>query len=257
MGKSRPKGHSPGSRSAPRLFVGQPLSPGTEIPATPEQTHYLLAVMRREPGDPVILFNGIDGEWSGHIARAGRRECVIAATTLLKAQAKKPDLTFLFAPLKHARLDYLVQKATELGAGRIAPVITRHTIASRVNTERMMANVIEASEQCGALWVPDVEEPKRLIEALDAMSPEAILVFCDEAAPIADPVAALSEAGIGPIALLIGPEGGFSVDERDQILKRERLVRLSLGPRILRADTAGVAALTLIQAVRGDWHDRT
>ncbi len=244
------------SRSAPRLFVDAPLSAGAELTASGDHTHYLLGVLRRNPGDPVILFNGRDGEWSAHIARTGRRECVLAVTTPLRAQASPPDLTFLFAPLKRARLDYLVQKATELGVGRIVPVITQNTNVERIKQERMYANMVEAAEQCGALYVPGLDAPKPLEAALDALPKTCTLVFCDEAAPIADPIEALGGIAPGPVAVLIGPEGGFSPQERERLRTDPRTILISLGPRILRADTAGVAALALVQAIAGDWAKR-
>ncbi|MEM6667286.1 MAG: 16S rRNA (uracil(1498)-N(3))-methyltransferase [Pseudomonadota bacterium] len=247
------KGSAVGGRSAPRLFVDARLAAGAEIAMSGDQTHYLLAVMRRAPGDPVIVFNGVDGEWSGHVAEAGRRACKVAVTRPLRAQGAPADIQFLFAPIKRARLDFIVQKATELGVARITPVMTRLTNVGRVNTDRLHANVIEAAEQCGALWVPQVEEPLRLDAALAEMASDRRLVFCDEAAPIADPVEALKPAIGASLAVLVGPEGGFSPDERDRILARDGVVRLSVGPRILRADTAGIAALSLVQAVCGDW----
>lgn len=243
----------PTSRSAPRLFVEHRLSPGIEFAVSGDQTHYLLAVLRRNSGDPVVLFNGRDGEWSGHVARTGRRECVVAVTGPLRQQTSPPDLTFLFAPLKRARLDYLVQKATELGAGRIVPVMTAHTNVDRIKTERLRANIIEAAEQCGALWIPQLGEAVGLADAVAALSDDTTLVFCDEAAPAGDPVAALAGVRSRRLAVLVGPEGGFSVSEREQLRLDPRTIALSLGSRILRADTAGVAALALVQAIAGDW----
>jgi len=161
-----------------------------------------------------------------------------------------PALDYAFAPLKHARLDYMVQKAVEMGAGRLQPVLTQHTQATRVNMERMRANAIEAAEQCGILSIPEVLEPQNLTRWLAALDPACTLVFCDEAAPVADPLAPLRAAVAGRVAVLIGPEGGFSDLERRQILARRGTVVLSLGPRILRADTAAVAALALVEAAR-------
>jgi 16S rRNA (uracil1498-N3)-methyltransferase len=164
------------------------------------------------------------------------------------------DLHYLFAPLKHARLDYMVQKAVELGVSRLQPVTTRHTQAARVNIERMRANAIEAAEQCGILTIADVADATPLPKALDGLVAGRVLIFCDEDADTRDPVAALSHIPRGaPLAVLIGPEGGFADDERTLLLKQPNVVRLALGPRILRADTAAIAALTLVQAVVGDW----
>jgi 16S rRNA (uracil1498-N3)-methyltransferase len=167
-----------------------------------------------------------------------------------------PDLHYVFAPLKHARLDYMVQKAVEMGASALCPVTTRFTQASRVNTDRMRANVIEAAEQCGILSLAEVREPEPLERYLGQRGDDRLLVFCDEEAPDGDPAAALSyarEGGLNGIDILIGPEGGFAEEERTMLLKQPRVVRLALGPRILRADTAAVAALALVQTALGDW----
>ncbi|MFL9828180.1 16S rRNA (uracil(1498)-N(3))-methyltransferase, partial [Rhodoplanes sp. SY1] len=217
--------------------------------------------------DPVLVFNGRDGEWRAELAEAGRRSMALAVVATTRPQTPAADLHYLFAPLKRARLDYLVQKAVEMGASRLVPVVTRHTQAERVNTERMRANVIEAAEQCGVLALPDVAEPVAFDKALAGLAPERLLVFCDEDAPVVDPVAALAAirspapagtapgatGGARPLAVLIGPEGGFSDNERALLIDRPGVVRIALGPRILRADTAAVAALALVQAVLGDW----
>ena len=177
------------------------------------------------------------------------------------------DLHYLFAPLKHERLDYMMQKAVEMGATRLVPVLTQHTQVNRVNTERMRANAIEAAEQCGVLSIPDIAEPMTFGRMLGARNPDRLLVFCDEDADVKNPITALSDArpkpeaslplavqnAAQPIAVLIGPEGGFADEERAALLQQPNIVRLSLGPRILRADTAAVAALALVQAVLGDW----
>jgi 16S rRNA (uracil1498-N3)-methyltransferase len=171
----------------------------------------------------------------------------------LRPQAGGPDIDYVFAPLKRARLDYVVQKAVEMGAARLVPAITRRTVAERINLGRMRANVIEAAEQCGILRIPEVLEPRPLDRILDDWEPARRLVFCDEAAPLRDPVAALSAVSPGPVAVLIGPEGGFSDDERERLVGMSGVVRLALGPRIMRADTAAVAAMALVNAVLGDW----
>jgi 16S rRNA (uracil1498-N3)-methyltransferase len=173
--------------------------------------------------------------------------------SLVRAQAGGPDLHYLFAPLKRARLDYMVQKATEMGASRLVPVITRHTVAERVNTERMRANVIEAAEQCGILRMPEVAEPLKLPTVLQNWDATRTLIFCDEGADQASPLAALEKVRSGPLAVLVGPEGGFSPEEREMIRKVPQAVAVSLGPRIMRADTAAVAALALVNAALGDW----
>jgi len=239
---------------SPRLHVDQPLEAGATVALAPPQAHYLTHVLRLGPEDPVLLFNGRDGEWRGRLAVAGKRAVTVLPEAQTRPQTATNDLHYLFAPLKRARLDYMVQKAVEMGVGRLVPVMTRHTQAERVNVERMRANAIEAAEQCGVLQLPEIEEPAPLDRALAAIEPGRLLVFCDEDAPVADPMAALAAAsGASSLAVLVGPEGGFSQDERDTLLARRPSVRLALGPRILRADTAAVAALALVQSVLGDW----
>ena len=235
-----------------RLFVGVPLGSG-EVRLAKEQTHYLLNVMRARPGDPVLLFNGRDGEWLARIAVAEKKSAVLELVERTREQTASTDVRLIFAPLKHARLDYMVQKAVEMGASRLVPVITRHTVAQRVNRERMRANVIEAAEQCGVLAVPETDDETRLDSWLAGRETGRVLVFCDEGAEIRDPIAALREGTSGPADVLIGPEGGFSAEERERLCAAAPVIRLSLGPRILRADTAAVAALALVQAVRGDF----
>jgi 16S rRNA (uracil1498-N3)-methyltransferase len=238
---------------APRLYIAPPLAEGEEIALERDQANYLVNVLRLKRGDGVLLFNGRDGEWKGVLTDESRKSASVAVGARTRAQPQAGDLDFLFAPLKHARLDYLVQKAVEMGASRLRPVLTRHTQVARVNLERMRQNVIEAAQQCGVLAVPEVAEP---VDFEAALADEGrLLVFCDEDADVKDPVAALAGAPRGgPMAILTGPEGGFSEQERARLLKRANVVRLSLGPRILRADTAAVAALALVQAVLGDWH---
>ena len=239
---------------SPRLYVGQPLRAGATIALAKPQGHYLKDVLRLGLGDGVLLFNGRDGEWHGRLDAAEKRAVTLRLDAQTRPQAAGCDLHYLFAPLKRARLDYMVQKAVEMGVGRLAPVMTQHTQAERVNLERMRANAIEAAEQCGILRLPDIVAPDPLARALADLAPSRLLVFCDEDAPITDPAAALAAvAGTASIAVLIGPEGGFSQDERALLLARQGVVRLALGPRILRADTAAVAALALVQTVLGDW----
>jgi len=239
---------------SPRLFVDAPLAAGAVVPLAPPQAHYLKDVLRLQPGDRVLVFDGRDGEWDGRLEAAGKRGLALRLETQTRPQTAGPDLHYLFAPLKRARLDYMVQKAVEMGVARLAPVMTRHTQAERVNVERMRANAIEAAEQCGILRLPDIAAPVALADALAALAPERVLVFCDEDAPITDPVAALAAAsGAKALAVLVGPEGGFAAEERELLLARRNIVRLALGPRILRADTAAVAALALVGAVLGDW----
>ena len=238
----------------PRLFVDAPLSAGATVALAREQANYLINVLRLERGASVLVFNGRDGEWRASISAAGRRDSALAIDERIREQPDEGDLQLLFAPLKHARLDYMVQKTVEMGASVLQPVITQHTQVTRVNIERMRTNVIEAAEQCGILTLARVNEPAPFARAIDALAAEQVLVFCDEDAEVKDPASALSGAPAHRgIALLIGPEGGFSEGERELLLKRKNVLRLSLGPRILRADTAAVAALAVVQAVLGDW----
>ena len=240
----------------PRLFVTAPLGAGARVSLEPAPAHYLVNVLRRRPGDRVLTFNGSDGEWSAELELEGRRHAVLNVRERTRPQPPPGDLHYLFAPLKHARLDYMVQKAVEMGASRLQPVLTQNTQAERVNRNRMQANAIEAAEQCGILAIPEIGEPVALANALAALEPARLLVFCDEDAEVKDPIAALAAArqkeASTPLALLIGPEGGFTTEERAALMDRPRVVRLSLGPRILRADTAAVAALALVGAVIGD-----
>jgi 16S rRNA (uracil1498-N3)-methyltransferase len=242
----------------PRLFVEATLVPGARVPLDRAQMNYLFNVLRRKAGDAVLIFNGRDGEWRALLEPAGRKDFVLAVAERTRAQPTPGDLHYLFAPLKHARLDYMVQKAVEMGASRLRPVLTRHGQVERVNLDRMRANAIEAAEQCGILTLPEIAEPAAFAAVIESLEPARLIVFCDEDADVKDPVAALAAArtngeGAPPLAVLIGPEGGFSDDERAALTRLPRVVRLSLGPRILRADTAAVAALALVGAVLGDW----
>jgi len=246
--------------SAPRLFVEAALAPGETVALERNQSNYLGNVLRLAAGDAILVFNGREGEWRAEIGGRKRPDSltVVAQT---RPQDRLPDIAYVFAPLKHARLDYMVQKAVEMGAASLQPVLTRFTQVSRVNSERMRANVIEAAEQCGILSVAEVAEPLNLDRYLGQRDASRLLVFCDEAADVADPVQALrqqqagsgGQVACGGIDILIGPEGGFAEEERGILLRQQRTLRLSLGPRVLRADTAGVAALGLVQAVLGDW----
>ncbi len=235
----------------PRIFVDAPLAAGRRLALGPGAVNHLVNVLRCRTGDPVLLFNGRDGEWHAALARSGR-DWIAAIGERARAQPAPADLHLLFAPLKHARLDYLVQKAVEMGVSRIVPVITRHTQVARVNLARMRANVIEAAQQCGVLALPEVADPIDLPRAIAGQ--DRLLIFCDEEAAVADPIAVLRAAPRNlPPALLIGPEGGFAAEERAMLLRHPHVLRIALGPRILRADTAAVAALALVQAVLGDW----
>ena len=237
--------------SAPRLFVEGDLVFGGPTPLTKNQAHYLANVLRLGNGDPVLAFNGRDGEWRCRLEGRKGAAC-LAPEERLREQPVPSPLQLCFAPLKHARLDYMVQKAVEMGAGLLQPVLTRRTQVARVNEERMVANAVEAAEQCGILAVPAVRAPVRFEALLAGWDAGTLMVFCDEDADVSDPVAALRDAPRGPVAVMIGPEGGFDEGERAALLALPRRLRLSLGPRILRADTAAVAALTLVGAVLGD-----
>ena len=238
---------------SPRLFVAAPLTAGAEVTLDRAQAHYLTTVLRRKSGDGVLVFNGRDGEWSASLA-AQKRAAALALGAKVREQTAPADLHYLFAPLKSARLDYMVQKAVEMGAARLQPVLTRHGQVARVNLERMHANAVEAAEQCGVLSIPEIAAPADLTRLLAARDPARTIVFCDEDAEVANPLAAMSAVPPhSPLAVLVGPEGGFAEDERAALLKLPNVVRLALGPRILRADTAAVAALAIVQAAVGDW----
>jgi 16S rRNA (uracil1498-N3)-methyltransferase len=239
---------------APRLFVDAALAPGASVVLERSQSNYLGNVLRLSAGESILVFNGRDGEWQASI-RGRKRPDSLDIVARTRPQDRLPDLTYVFAPLKHARLDYMVQKAVEMGASMLQPVLTRFTQVTRINGERMRANVIEAAEQCGILSLATVAEPMPLDRYLSQRQAQRLLVFCDEAADATSPLQALQS---GPMAaqgvdILIGPEGGFAEEERVTLLRRPRTLRLSLGPRVLRADTAAVAALALVQAVLGDW----
>ena len=240
--------------SAPRLFVDAPLGAGQSVALERNQSNYLGNVLRLSAGDTILVFNGHDGEWQARIT--GRKKAdSLEIVNQTRPQDRLPDIAYVFAPLKHARLDYMVQKAVEMGASRLQPVLTRHTQVSRVNSERMRANVIEAAEQCGILTIAAVTEPVPLDRYLGQREAKRMLVFCDEAADVRNPLEALQQglAVADGVDILIGPEGGFAEEERTLLLRQPKTLRLSLGPRILRADTAGVAALALVQAALGDW----
>ncbi len=243
----------------PRIYIQAPLHGGAHVALEPAQVNHLVSVLRLRAGEHVLVFNGRDGEWQSILASTGKRHFSLRIETQTRPQTLPLNLHLLFAPLKHARLDYMVQKAVEMGVSRLEPVITRHVQVARVNLDRMQANAIEAAQQCGILTLPEVCPPlpfDRLIASRDA---SRLLIFCDEDTPVRDPIAALS--AVRPfhcgeafgVAVLIGPEGGFAAEEREALGGLASVVRLSLGPRILRADTAAVAALALVGAVLGDW----
>lgn len=248
----------------PRLHVTIDLADAALVPLDRDQTHYLASVMRRGPGDPVRLFNGRDGEWRAVVLEASRKAVMLQCETRLRAQVAVPDLELLFAPVKKTRTDFIVEKATELGARSIRPVKTAYTNAERVRLDRMVSIAREAAEQTERLDLPQIGEVEKLAAILAAWG-DRPLIFCDEAgdaAPMLDALRHLSPspsgegrggAALPAASILIGPEGGFSPQEREQIRALESAIPVTLGPRILRADTAAIAALTLWQAACGDW----
>jgi 16S rRNA (uracil1498-N3)-methyltransferase len=238
---------------APRLYIDGPIAASQELTLGRDQAHYLRHVLRLQEGAPVLVFNGRDGEWQARLVAEGKRNATLSVENQMRLQPATRGPVYAFAPLKHARLDYLVQKAVEMGALRLSPVLTQHTQVSRMNMERMRANAVEAAEQCGILSLPEIDEPQPLDRWLNSLEPGRVLVFCDEDEAERSPVDVLTPVKDRSIALLVGPEGGFSEDERAVLRARQDVIRLSLGPRILRADTAAVAALALVQAVCGDW----
>jgi 16S rRNA (uracil1498-N3)-methyltransferase len=233
-----------------RLFVEVQLADGVRLRLEPSQSHYLLHVMRARTGDHASLFNGSDGEWLAQIVETTRRECTLACERKIAEQGKDDDLWLVFAPIKKTPADYLTQKATELGVSVLQPVITRRTIVHRVNTERMRANAIEAAEQSGRTTVPEIREPLELQRLLAGWSQGRRLLFCDEAGGL--PIGhALSGQSASPWAVITGPEGGFDDTEREMIRALTATVPASLGRRILRADTAALAALAIWQSQCG------
>lgn len=236
-----------------RLYVEAPLGAGAHIEPPAAQAHYLLHVMRAKDGDRLRLFNGRDGEWTAAVALAGKRTCTLVCEKQVAAQTDVPDLWLCFAPVKKTPADYVAQKATELGVRVLHPVLTRRTVVRRVNEERLHANAVEAAEQSGRLTVPEVRGAIALETLLANWPTERKLIFCDEAGE-APPIAeALRPATDGPWAVLTGPEGGFDPAERALIRRHAFVIPVSLGKRILRADTAGLAALAIWQAMKGDW----
>ncbi len=236
-----------------RLHVTADLAAGADVALGREQAHYLFGVMRREPGDFVRVFNGRDGEWLAEVTAADRRAGRLRCSEQSRAQTEPPDLWLLFAPIKKARTDFIAEKACELGCRRVVPIFTRNTSSERVNTDRLRAHAIEAAEQCGLVSVPEIAEPLPLETLLADWPDDRQILFCDETGPRPPAAEVLRRADPGPWAVLIGPEGGFSPDEALSLRKMPLANPVSLGPRILRADTAAVAALTLWQSVLGDW----
>ncbi|MCX8226246.1 MAG: 16S rRNA (uracil(1498)-N(3))-methyltransferase [Sulfitobacter sp.] len=234
-----------------RLYVEHPLGQGQSVPLDKAQAHYLFGVMRKAEGAHVLLFNGTDGEWLAQVTQAGKRGGVLSCLEATKPLQMPPDLWLIFAPIKKARTDFIVEKATEMGARRIIPVLTDYTNSGRVQRDRLQAHAVEAAEQCGGTFVPEVAEMIKLDRLLDQWTPERSLMFCDEA--LVGGNAGLGLAKAGPWGILIGPEGGFSDRERARLRGLEFTQAVPLGPRILRADTAAVAAMTVWQQALGDW----
>lgn len=237
-----------------RLFVDAPLAAGGPVDATADQFNYLANVLRMPDGAEILVFNGRDGEWKARVSFPTRKRILLVAEEQTRPQPDTSDLHYLFAPLKVGRLDYLVQKAVEMGAGLLQPVMTQHVQGKITNVDKLKANVIEAAEQCGILGIPDVQEPIRLFDLLDGWSPERRIIYCDEGDAGQNPLPLLSRIMERKLALLVGPEGGFSEEERSRLRSLDFVTAIPLGPRILRADTAAVAAMAVIQAAIGDWN---
>lgn len=234
-----------------RLYVEHGLGAGQSVPLDKSQAHYLFGVMRLGVGAQVLLFNGHDGEWRAEVVEAGKRGGVLQCAAPTKPLQVPPDLWLIFAPIKKARTDFIVEKAAEMGARRIVPVQTEFTNAGRVQRDRLQAHAVEAAEQCGATFVAEVAEMVKLDRLIDQWDTARSLMFCDEA--LAGTDAGLGQSGSGPWGILIGPEGGFSERERNRLRGLEYAKAVTLGPRILRADTAAVAAMTVWQQAFGDW----
>lgn len=237
-----------------RLFVENDLLKDTSFEATREQANYLLNVLRMGTGDSILIFNGRDGEWRASVEVKGRKKCNLVPDELIREQLDAPSLIYCFAPLKQARLDYMIQKAVEMGSGVLQPVITQFTQARNINEKRIYSNAVEAVEQCGILSLPEIRQTVSFKQFIDGLNEETHLIFCDEEDHDANPITDLVANKPINIAVLIGPEGGFSDDERKLLEEKNNVTKLGLGPRILRADTAAVAALAIIQAHIGDWY---
>lgn len=239
-------------KNIPRLYIEHDLQAGIHLPLESEAAHYVVHVMRLREGDCILVFNGRDGEWQASISAITKRQTTLEVQHQTRPQTPPPHVRYLFAPLKQGRLDYMVQKAVEMGAATLEPVLTAHTQVSKLGAERLRKNAIEAAEQCGILNLPTLMPEKRFADVLASWPSDAALIFCDEAASQQHPLQSLQNIpATQKIALLIGPEGGFSTEERQKLLKILQICPISLGPRILRADTAAVAAFAWIHAARG------
>ncbi len=240
-------------QSTPRLFVESVLSDGIELPVAGGQAHYLISVMRMKLGAPVKLFDNVSGEWLAEVAMIGKRDLILRVCGHLRKREAAPDIWLLAAPIKKARIDMVAEKACELGVSRYQPVITRRTVIERLNLERLRSHMIEAAEQCGRTALPELGEPVKLAALLKSWPAGRTLFFADEAG--GEPFASAAAAHKGPAAILIGPEGGFDDEERAMIRAQPQSVPISLGPRILRAETAAIAALSIWMGSAGDWRD--
>ena len=241
------------TKPATRLYVSTDLAGGLSVELQPAQAHYIRNVLRLGPGDAVALFNGRDGEWLGRIDDMGKGRCSLTLHQQSRTQAPEGDLWLVFAPIKRARIDFLVEKATELGVSELRPVYTGRTNVERVNLDRLRANAVESAEQTERLTVPEVREPERLEQLLSRWPAQRRLLLCDESGASPPIAAALQGAAMGPWAVLVGPEGGFTETELDGLKKLPFVCPVGLGPRVLRADTAALAALAAFQALIGDW----
>ncbi|MCQ9144980.1 16S rRNA (uracil(1498)-N(3))-methyltransferase [Brucella sp. MAB-22] len=238
-----------------RLYVENDLDDGDQIEVAPQAAHYLTHVLRLKDGDEILAFNGRHGEWKSRLKPEGKKRLFLMPFEQTRPQPLASDLVYCFAPLKQGRLDYMVQKAVEMGAGILQPVITQHTQVPRLGADRIKANAIEAAEQCGVLSIPECCEAIRFDRFIEQWDKSRHLIFCDEGYESDDPLTILQKMAPGPVALLIGPEGGFSEDERQTLRNLPFVTAIPLGPRILRADTAAVAAMALVQSVLGDWRN--
>lgn len=238
-----------------RLFVDSPITAGGGIALERDQANYLLNVLRLAEGAELLIFNGRDGEWRARLAVPAKKRAMLDPVEQIRPQPAPYDLHYLFAPLKQARLDYMVQKAVEMGAGVLQPVLTHHTQVHKLNLQRAAANAREAAEQCGVLTLPEIREPVKLAALLSDWDPGRRILFCDERVGTNNPLDILQRLDDQPLAVLIGPEGGFSGEERTMLSALPFVTAIPLGPRILRADTAAVAALAVVQAALGDWNE--
>ena len=242
-----------------RLFVADDLGDGAAITLGRDQSHYITNVMRAHAGDTVALFNGRDGEWQSEIMSLGKRAVALRVAARLRPQTPEPDLWLAFAPIKRGRIDFVAEKATELGVSRLIPVMTARTQMTRVNTGRLHAHAVEAAEQCERMTVPDIGDPVAFADLLAHWPDGRRLFVGDETGggqPIAEAARDIAAGANLPCAILVGPEGGFTMAELDELDKLTFVTKIGLGPRVMRADTAAIAALSVIQAIAGDWRDR-